>query len=64
MIEDSKYVIVPDFRTSGASNSEGDDIANLIKGGYSIKARSTTKEAVHYVMVKYKRQFEGEGKVA
>jgi hypothetical protein len=60
MVDDSIYIIVPNFideseiADGSFSNHAGDKVAELMKDGYRIINKNTTKDSVHYVLMKFK----------
>lgn len=64
MVDDSKYVIVPNKTEIGSglgkdepiysSNDNGRYVAALIAQGYRVIKSASNKDSVHYVLIKFK----------
>ena len=53
MVDDSKYVIVPNKAKDG-TNPEGALVAKLVAEDYRIITKMGSREAIHYVLIKFK----------
>jgi hypothetical protein len=55
MVDDSKYIIVPnEIYGTGFSNEAGRELERLVLDGYRIISKLSTRVAIHYVLIKFK----------
>jgi hypothetical protein len=55
MVDDSKYIIVPNTSQPGTfANPAGDELARLVLEGYRIIAKQSCRDVCHYILIKFK----------
>jgi hypothetical protein len=55
MVDDSKYIIVPNTTdTVTHSNGAGDKLAELVLDNYRIISKMGARDGIHYILIKFK----------